>query len=283
MSQFHQLAYDTDAGGVQINSSITNHCFGQLAIGMNGAIGLLDTEQLWCRALTNYLQKQSQFIELRLAAVMAFTDLFGADAMQTTKVKEAFDFVEIYDGSTFPPPAPVPSVNALDSTLFFRWEPFNAAFFMGRREAALNDGLAGVFLVTGDLPSFKRISVFGDGSFAVFVMASADLAFLSTGGQSIEFAGVPGQVPTAVMSPDGTRYAIILANSFTGAVTNQMTIVDLVPQMEETVHLVAPTINGALLDIVQFGDAIDFASDGRSVIYDAFVSLAVQGRPPFAG
>lgn len=283
MSQFYRLSIDQDNGGVHINSSITNHCFYQLAVGLDGAIGLLDAEQIWYRTLTNYLQKQSQFVDLRLGAVRASTDLFGAEAIQTQKVKQAFDYVEIFDAPTSPSPGPVPSVNAPDSTLFLRWEPFFEGFLMGRREAALNDGVGGVYLDTSDFPSFKRISVSGDGSFAAFVTASADLGFLSTDGQTVQFAGFPGEVHAAAMSPDGTRYAIILANAFTGQPTNQMAIVDLATQTEQTVHLVAPTKDGPPLDIVQFGDAIDFAPDGRSVIYDGFVSVPVQGGQAFTG
>jgi bacillolysin len=85
----------SDHGGVHINSGIPNFAFYKIAT----AIGKDSAEKIYYRTLTLYLTRSSQFIDLRLAVVQAATDLFGAKSKEVTAAKNAFDAVQIYDGT----------------------------------------------------------------------------------------------------------------------------------------------------------------------------------------
>ena len=89
-----------DAGGVHINSSITNHAFYLLAKGMNGAIGLDEALNIFYRAVTTKLNPGSQFVDCRLACVASANELFGNGSNQSQKTAGAFDLVEIFDHPT---------------------------------------------------------------------------------------------------------------------------------------------------------------------------------------
>ncbi len=84
-----------DNGGVHINSGIVNYAFYLYAT----AIGKDDAEQVYYRALANYLNRSSEFIDCRLAVVQAATDLFGANSTQVTAAQSAFDQVGIFNGN----------------------------------------------------------------------------------------------------------------------------------------------------------------------------------------
>ena len=89
-----QYTGSLDNGGVHINSGIPNHAYYLVA----QSIGKDEAEQIFYKALDEYLVKSSQFIDCRLAAVQAATDLHGTNSSQVNAVKSAFDAVGIVDG-----------------------------------------------------------------------------------------------------------------------------------------------------------------------------------------
>jgi bacillolysin len=93
MSEF--VTTTGDHGGVHVNSGIPNFAFYKIAT----AVGKDTAEKIYYRALTLYLTRSSQFIDLRLAVVQASKDLFGANSKEVTAAKSAFDAVQIYDGT----------------------------------------------------------------------------------------------------------------------------------------------------------------------------------------
>jgi bacillolysin len=82
-----------DNRGVHINSGIGNHAYYLYAT----AVGKEKAEQVFYRALNEYLTKTSQFIDFRIAVIQSASDLFGAGSPETFKAAEAFDAVGIYD------------------------------------------------------------------------------------------------------------------------------------------------------------------------------------------
>lgn len=76
MNEFNQLTAEQDNGGVHINSGIPNRA---AALIIN-AIGRDKTAKIYYRALQNYMTRNSQFIDCRLACEKAATDLFGSNA-----------------------------------------------------------------------------------------------------------------------------------------------------------------------------------------------------------
>jgi bacillolysin len=84
-----------DNGGVHINSGIPNHAFFKYAT----AITRDKAATVYYKALSQYLTKSSQFIDLRLAVIKAATDLYGAGSNEVTQAGLAFDAVGIVNGT----------------------------------------------------------------------------------------------------------------------------------------------------------------------------------------
>ena len=80
-----------DNGGVHINSGITNYAFYLFA--SNAAVGKDKAEQVYYKALRDYLVKSSQFIDERIAVIQAATDLYGSAVANAAA--SAFDQVGI--------------------------------------------------------------------------------------------------------------------------------------------------------------------------------------------
>lgn len=271
-----------DAGGVHINSSIINHGFYLLAEGLPGAVGLRDAERIFYRALTLHLQKQSQFIDARHACLAAAEALFGEDSNQWRQTAEAFDRVEIVDAPRTPAPTPLPPVPSSDATLALRFDPAGSQYFLVRLETARGDGADGEFINTLKYLAPRRVSITGNGATAFYVTSDNDLGIVETDGSNPRVADSPGLVHSLAAAPDGQRYAFVLLED-TGQPSNGITLVDLAAQTERVIHLYAPGSEGARLDIIQFADAMDFTTDGQTLIYDAYAEIRAEGGQVFGG
>lgn len=82
-----------DEGGVHINSGILNKAF--FLFASNASVGKDKAEDVYYKALTQYLTKSSNFVDCRLAVVQAATDMFGANSNEVNAAKSAFDAVGI--------------------------------------------------------------------------------------------------------------------------------------------------------------------------------------------
>ena len=87
----------SDNGGVHANSGIPN----KAAYNVAAAIGKDKMEQIWYRALTDYLTSSSQFSDARDASVQAAADLYGATSAEVLAVDSGFAAVGI-TGSGMP-------------------------------------------------------------------------------------------------------------------------------------------------------------------------------------
>lgn len=95
----------SDNGGVHINSGIPN----KAAYLIAQAIGPEKAEQVFYRALTQYLTPSSQFKDNALALMQAYKDLYGSD---TQLVQKGLSGVGIQvGGSNVPAPPPTSSSN----------------------------------------------------------------------------------------------------------------------------------------------------------------------------
>jgi Zn-dependent metalloprotease len=285
MSEFYQLGTDQDHGGVHENSSIINHCYYLLASGMDGAIGIPQAEKIFYRAMTLHLAKESQFIDCRHACISAAEEIYGANSQQAQKTGEAFDAVEIVDAPSTPPPPTVPVVQATDSTLFLRWDPFagfNGQYDLFRRESALGDSASGTFIRTINYLAPERISVSGDGSFAFYVTADNDYGAVNTDGTSPILGGSPGQVHSLAMTPDARLFAYVPLDA-SGNPTNYIGLIDLVNQTTRYVRLYGLDSEGNKADFIKYADVLDFTSDGRTLVYDAFSEFRTPSGTLFSG
>ncbi|MCH8962473.1 MAG: M4 family metallopeptidase, partial [Bacteroidetes bacterium] len=107
MSQFQNLSADQDNGGVHVNSGIPNRA----AALIMQIIGVEPTEQIYYRALTTYLTRNSQFGDARNALEQSAIDLFPQNPSIALAVRQSFDEVGIFatsgmdneEGNDLPP------------------------------------------------------------------------------------------------------------------------------------------------------------------------------------
>jgi hypothetical protein len=276
MSEFVELNLSQDNGGVHFNSGIINQGFYLLAEGMDGAIGLRDAERIDYRAVTTALQKQSQFIDMRLGCVAVADELVGRDSTQARKTREAFDRIEVFDAPDTPDPTPIPPINAPDSVLFLRDASGFGNVVLGCRETALSDGPLGTVLNLGTFVMPRRISVSGDGSLAVFVTADNDLGFLSTDGSGVSVADRAGAIHAVAIAPNASRFAVVFRDPVSGLPENEIVIIDLSDASEESIELVAPVADGTAQDIVLCADAMEFFPDGNALLCDAVSEIPLR-------
>ncbi|MFI5399241.1 MAG: M4 family metallopeptidase [Candidatus Binatia bacterium] len=260
-----------------------NYAYYLLAQGMDGAIGLRDSEKIFYRALTTHLVSNSRFIDARLACVASAEEIFGQGTTQATETGSAFDAVEIFDGRGTPPPSPFPPVNGQDALLFLFFDNATQSYFLGRREHGLGDADAGVQLADNSVAP-ARASVAGDGSFAAFVNDQNDICFINTDGTKTnpnlstveDCLGFPGFISSVAVAPDGQRFGFVLLDAH-GKPDNKIRVIDGGGGARtQTFTLQAPALDGGLTDTVLNGDVMNFTSDGRSLIYDALNQLQLS-------
>jgi Zn-dependent metalloprotease len=281
MSEFYsrshpllQMLENQDYGGVHINMTIVSHCFYMLAEGLPGAVGIRDAERIFYRAQTVHLVSNSQFVDMRLACIAAAEELFGPDSPPAAKVAEAFDGVEIFESAASPEPRPMPPVSGNDSGIFIRDDLLTGASFLARYEKDLNDDAMGTWLSCYDI-SLARPSVSGDGSMVFFVDSIQDACFIETGGVDCEEClELDGLIHSVAMSADQQVYGFVLLED--GDPTNAITVIDLVQDRTRTFPLVATATEGVTLNTVLFADSMNFTTDNRYLIYDAYNVLNFQ-------
>ncbi|MGZ8219010.1 M4 family metallopeptidase [Methylomagnum sp.] len=264
-----------DNGGVHFNSSIINHAFYLLAEGLSGAIGMVDAERIFYRALTTHLVKNSQFVDARRATILSAEELFGTDSAQAKQTAAAFDAVEIFGGNSTPNPTPIPVVSGDDSTLCTYYDASARHHRLCRRESALGDPAEGIKL-SNYAVTRARASVSGDGHRAVVVNSLSDACLLYTDGgvsRSSDCLGLEGQISSVAMAPEGDRFAVVFLDE-RGKPENSINLIDLNSSQTKTLTLKATTEDGHPMN-VNYADSMAFTSDSRYLLYDAFNSISL--------
>jgi Zn-dependent metalloprotease len=251
-----------DNGGVHINSGITNFAFYKYAT----AIGKDKAEKVFYRALTKYLVKSSQFLDLRAAVQQSATDLYGAGTTEVNEVANAFTAVGIgtggnTTGSNYQKDV---KVNPGTDLIAFTDQPLsNISLFIPSTKKTSS-------ISTTALNS--RPSVTDDGSFMVFVAADKSI-------HGIDFDWAKGTVneqiistdkvwKNAVISKDGNRLAAVLDKN-----DNQVYVFDFTknPVASKAYTLSNPTYTqGVATADVQYADGLEFDVTGDNLMYDAY-------------
>ena len=274
MSEYIDLPNDNnnDHGGVHVNSSIINHAYYMLAAGLPDALGIPTAEKIFYRCLTQHLQKQSQFIDVRLGCVTSAEELFGAGSTEAKVTGEAFDAVEIFETPATPAPSPIPVVQGPDATIFVSYDPSWGEIALGRYETAKNDPVGGIALV--ESIQEERPAVSGDGSFSLFVDSAYDLCGVDTDNpNSLACTGFKGYVHSVAVSPDSRLYAFVLRDPLTGQAQNQINVYDDAAKTTASFKLVAPVLDSAPVNSVLYADSMAFTADSKQLIYDALTQL----------
>lgn len=264
-----------DHYGVHINSSILNHAYYLLVVGLpGGGIGRPKAQQIYYRALTTKLGKYSRFLDLRLAVVKSAEELYGVGSTEALKCKAAFDAVEIFE-----PAAPVimtpdsyTPVSGADSHIYLY--PYGSSYYMMRREVAL-DGTGQNWVSSYAVSTGTRTSISGDGSKLVFVASDNDLAFVNTDGTSEARLGYPGYFNSAAVSPDKLSMACVMRNPTTGVIESSIYYIH--DSTSEQIPLKVPAIDGVATTAFAAIDEIDFSPDGKFLAFDGYTTSVVDG------
>lgn len=252
-----------DNGGVHVNSGIGNHAYYLFAT----AVTKEKAEQVFYKALTDYLTMTSKFIDFRIAVVQAATDLYGASSTEVTKAREAFTAVGIQQEEQVEKIQDY-TVNAGQEFLL----NYNtSSSFTGTLYRTA--GTVDASLTSTEMKG--KVSVTDDGSIAVFVSSDSKLRGLSPDNPSDpgEFIFSEQQIwDNVAVSKDGNRIAAISIYidtaiylfDFGGPVVR-----------EKVFKLYNPTTSHSNTTAggVLYADVIEFDITGQYLIYDSYNEL----------
>ncbi|MEL6257035.1 MAG: M4 family metallopeptidase, partial [Bacteroidota bacterium] len=251
-----QFTGPEDNGGVHINSGIPNKAFHNFATSTSKAIA----EQVYYRALTQYLTRSSKFVDCRIAVIQAASDLHGANSSQVTAARAAFDAVGITGGSgtNTNPTVPVnPGNESIVSSDVNAGDP-NTMYISNT--AATN------FTPLSQSTHRKKISVTDDGSTGYFADSTGRIHQISMNPNNpsdvILFTnqGWPAFDNVAV-SKDGSRLAML-----TTLVDTSIYIVSFTRNQFFIYKLFNPTTaQGVSTGDVLFADVISWDLSGENV------------------
>lgn len=248
-----------DNGGVHINSGITNHAFYLFATspGVTKEIA----ERVYYQALTKYLVRSSQFVDLRVAVVQAATDLHGANSGVVNAARAALDAVGIPGGGggnyqrDLPPN---PGVRRMLLT-----DVDQLAIYL-----ALEDGtIAGNPLI--DFGILSRFSITDNGAFAVFVGEDKKMYVIDFRSNNYQVLSSDPIWRNVAIAKDGSKIAAI-----TDDFDNIVSVYDFASQRWNHFELYNPTYStGAVTGDVQYADVLEWDYSGEWVMYDALNAI----------
>lgn len=246
---------DNDHGGVHINSGITNRAFYNFST--TTGVGDARAERVYYRALTEYLTRNSQFADLRIAVARAARDLFGA-AIETA-ANDAFAAVGI--GGEASEVEEDIETNTGDRFLLLTNTGRSALFLADEGGNLIENPLATVNILS-------RPSITDDGSAAYFVDDQNRLRVYDFVNRQLLFVEQnPGTIwRNIAVSKDGDRLAITTTDQ-----DNKIFILDLVSNTFQEMTLTNPTTSqgGLSTDNVRYADIIEWEPGGEFLMYDA--------------
>ncbi|MGH7496740.1 MAG: M4 family metallopeptidase [bacterium] len=257
MSEFQNLPNTEagDNGGVHINSGIPNRAFYLYAT----AVGRAAAERVYYQALANYLTRNAQFIDCRLAVIKAAEDIYGVGSAQATAAGQAFDVVEILSGDGTPPPQPQPPVQGTEYLAIISTQN-------GQLYRTNTNGQQRVLLSSQPLGS--RPAVTDDGAYVLYVDDTANLHLVGSDGANDQQITNSGVFNNVSISPNGRFLAV---TTTLGQPVIFIADLDSPNPAFTPTQLYTPTYTqGEEAGNILFPDRIDWASDNETLMYDAF-------------
>ena len=259
MKDYKNYSYEYDNGGVHINSGIPNHaCY-----LISTAIGRNKTEKIFYRILqAKYLNRQAQFLDMRIAALQSAQDLFGKPSIEYSAVRTAFNNVGIIDSE---PPFPEPIARGQQQIAAIRYDAGNTLSLLNPTYYDDTITLSGTSVFTG---SSNPVTIPGNGEHVLFIdsynyIRSVDLD--SRFESAISSSGIWSSIAS---SPDGTRVA-----ATTKWADSLIYIFDILnPSMSTSYHLYNP-YQGREPNSVLFADALDWDIGGRYLVFDCYCKI----------
>ena len=264
MNEFQNLPNTPqgDNGGVHINSGITNHAFFKIATN----IGKSNAEDIFYRALTKYLVRSSQFIDLRIAAERSAIDLFGNGSAQLAAVQQGFNEVGIGSGTSTNTQTELETNTGTDYILYS--DPTLSSLFVARSTDLENPSQISA---TAQL---SKPSITDDGSLIVFIGQDKRAHAIQLdydAGTLDEFVLIDDpNWRNIVIAKDGSKIAIIADQT-----APEILIYDFDSETSQLFTLFNPTFTqGVSTGDVLFADVMEFDYSGEFLMYDANTELA---------
>jgi Zn-dependent metalloprotease len=256
-----------DNGGVHINSGIPNWAFYKFAT----AVGKDKAELVYYRALSKYLSKTSQFVDLRIAVVQSCIDLYGDGGAEYNAAKSAFNEVGIYatdpggggggTGGGGTNTAIDLQVNPGQDYILSYDDSFIDPVTLYQSSTTATN-----YKAQSSRSMNRRPSVTDDGSFGIFVGTDNKIYKLNLGSNPSETLLFGDAIwDNAVVSKDGKRIAAI-----TTSIDSAIYVYDFDRQYWQEFKLYNPTYSAGInTGSVLYADALEFDYTGEKIVYDA--------------
>jgi bacillolysin len=259
MAQYETTSEDN--GGVHINSGIVNFAFYKFAT----AVGKDRAEKVYYRALTMYLVRTSQFLDLRLAIIKAAGDLYGATGTEVAAAKTAFDAVGITE-TTQSTPGKQPDVPvASGQDLLLLAEATTSKLYSTTIGAGTSK-----FDLKSTLGMRHRPSVTDDGKTAYYVTTDKRI-------RAVNLTGTPTETiisdetiwDNVAISKDGTKLAALTADQ-----DGSIYVYSYAKKKWVEFKLYNPTYTeGIQTGEVLYADSFEWDFTGENIVYDAYNEL----------
>jgi Zn-dependent metalloprotease len=258
-----------DNGGVHINSGIVNFAFFKFAT--DAAVGTLKAEQVYYKALRDYLTKNSKFVDCRIAVIQAATDLYGTPVANAAA--NAFAAVGI-GGSA-------PSGNYLGQLSPNPGTEFALCVTNNQQNLDLANASGTIIKTLYNQGVQSRPTITDAGQDVIFVNTADHIVLLS-----MNYGQNPPTATSSLLSsqPEWRQAAISKDGRFVAGLTNTQEpyiyIFDLISGAQEAYKLSNPTYStGQSTGDVQYADVLEFDYSGTVLMYDAYNELTnTQGE-----
>ena len=282
MAQFRNLSASQDNGGVHINSGIPNRA----AALIMQSIGHEATGHIYYRALSSYLNRNSQFGDARLAVEQAAIDIHGDNSTELQVVQQAFDEVGIIvsSGTGGDEGNDIPVQTGGQSLIAFTYADGLIGFVdvTDRENVSLGlfeDPAAIARAIPEDL-DFSQLSTPRSGEEIWFVNDEGQLSFVEMATNDVFFfpdlfIEEEGDLRNAAVSPDG-EFVALVSSSFDDASLYFFDGVDLyvVPLKPESSQ------DGIAVESIWFPDVVNWSPNPTfpRIAFDAFNFQTVDGE-----
>ena len=259
----------SDFGGVHLNSGIPS----KAAYLIGSSIGRSELEQIYYRILdARYLTSEAHFIDMRLWAVQAATDLYGSASNEVTTVKAAFDAVGIFDGTGTQQPSDAPATAGDQWVAVVNAETNDNSLYKAKPDSS---GTIIQLTTTQVLASTGRpMSVAADGSGVVFIDSSHFIRTILMDGSGEQVISATGVWRSLSFSPNMRKLAATTIYE-----DSTIYIFDLqYPDSTKAVRLYSPTTQQGISSYnVRYADVLDWNRTGDYLIYDALSGVPQSG------
>ncbi|HEX9749850.1 MAG TPA: M4 family metallopeptidase [candidate division Zixibacteria bacterium] len=270
MGEYVSLPLEIDNGGVHVNSGIPN----KAAYLIGNAIGREKLGQIYYRIQSQrYLNQQSNFCDMRAAAIQSSTDLFGNPSSEVDAVEAAFDAVGILtDCGGLPPPPPPAYPMGQD------WIAFIATDWSLWKARPVISGPEDIVPITAtklNALSGKPLDVgYAADAVLMYVTEAFNLRLVAPDGSGE--TEIPSDVDwwSLAVSPDFTKVALTAREA-----DSLIWIIDLLDEENSgVVHLYSPTTQSGLNAYTTlYADVMDWDPSGSVLLYDALNSVQLSG------